>query len=257
MEEEDYRTTYELEGSNWWFVGMRGIYLALLDGALGAGGGGGARLILDVGCGTGIMLGELRRYGRATGVDVSATALRFCRMRGESGLVLAAGDGLPFPDGSFDCVTAFGVVEHIDADLAAVGEWARVLRPGAPLVLLTSAYRWLWSGHDVSNHHRRRYTVHEVDGLLRAAGLIPRRLSYVNFFLFPPIAAWRLVERAARMGRPPRPRKDTGRVPGPVNRLLAGLLEVEKAAVRRARLPFGISIVALAEKPPAGGPRRG
>ena len=245
MEEQDYRTTYELEDHNWWFVGMRRISLAMLgrpapvvEGAP----------ILDVGCGTGIMLEHLAPLGAATGLDFSSRALAFCRKRGAERLVQARGEQLPFADGVFGAVTAFGVVEHIEADREAVREWARVLRPGGSLVLLTSAYQWLWSGHDVSNHHTRRYLTKEVATLLRDAGLEPTKVSYVNSLLFPPILVVRLLERLRRGSKPPAPHKDTGEVPGPVNRLLVRLLAVERWVIARGRLPFGVSIVASAVK---------
>lgn len=248
MEEQDYRTTYELEGHNWWFVGMRRISLSLLGGPRG-GGGLDCDRILDVGCGTGIMLEHLDRMGAPTGLDFSPTALAFCRQRGAERLVQGRGEQLPFAGGSFSAVTAFGVIEHIEADRAAVGEWARVLRPGGALVLLTSAYQWMWSGHDVSNHHTRRYLTRDVERLLVEAGLQPTKVSYVNSLLFPPILAVRLVERLRRGNRPPVPHKDTGEVPDLVNRLLIWLLDVERRIIDRSRLPFGVSIVASARKP--------
>ena len=252
MEEQDYRTTYELEDHNWWFVGMRRISLGLLGRAPGDPPSDRGP-ILDVGCGTGIMLEHLEDMGTPTGLDFSSTALEFCRKRGAERLVQARGEQLPFSDGSFAAVTAFGVVEHIDADREAVHEWARVLRPGGDLVLLTSAYQWLWSGHDVSNHHTRRYLTKEISALLQEAGLEPTKVSYVNSFLFPPILAVRLLERLRRGSKPPAPHKDTGEVPAPVNRLLVALLDVERRILTRrsakAKLPFGVSIVASARKP--------
>jgi SAM-dependent methyltransferase len=246
VEEQDYRTTYELEGHNWWFVGMRRISLAMLGRPAPVAAGS---PILDVGCGTGIMLEHLAPIGDATGLDFSSTALAFCRQRGAERLVQARGEQLPFADSSFGAVTAFGVVEHIDADRAAMQEWARVLRPGGSLVLLTSAYQWMWSGHDVSNHHTRRYLTREVAGLLRDAGLEPTKVSYVNSFLFPPILVVRLIERLRRGSKPPAPHKDTGEVPGVMNRLLVALLGLEGRIIVRSKLPFGVSIVASAVKP--------
>ncbi|MBW3615421.1 MAG: methyltransferase domain-containing protein [Actinobacteria bacterium] len=249
MEEQDYRTTYELEDHNWWFVGMRRIGLSLLAPAWRRPPDSPPPRILDVGCGTGIILEHLEPYGPATGLDFSATALEFCRKRGAARLVQGQGERLPFADESFDVVTAFGVVEHIDDDRGAVAEWCRVLKPGGHLVLLTSSYQWLWSGHDVSNHHVRRYLLADVRALLEGAGLRAERLSYVNTFLFPAILAIRVVERLRRGSTPPEPHKDTGEVPEPLNRLFVRLLDLEGRIISRRRLPFGVSIIGRAAKP--------
>ncbi len=249
MEEQDYRTTYDLEDHNWWFVAMRRIGMSLLAPAWRRPAGTPPPRILDVGCGTGIMLEHLEPYGPATGLDFSATALEFCRKRGATRLVQGQGERLPFADDSFDVVTAFGVVEHIEDDEGAVAEWCRVLKPGGYLVLLTSSYQWLWSGHDVSNHHVRRYVLRQVREMLEGAGLRSERLSYVNTLLFPVILAIRVVERLRRRGAPPEPHKDTGEVPEPLNRLFVRLLEFEGRMISRTPLPFGVSIIGRATKP--------
>lgn len=249
MEEQDYRTTYELEGHNWWFVGMRRIGMSLLAQAWQRPAADAAPRILDVGCGTGIVLEHLEPYGLATGLDFSNTALEFCRKRGATRLVQGQGERLPFASDSFDVVTAFGVIEHIEDDRSAVAEWCRVLKPGGRLVLLTSSYQWLWSGHDVSNHHARRYLLREVRALVEGTGLRSERLSYVNTMLFPAILAIRVVERLRRGASPPEPHKDTGEVPEPLNRLFIRLLDLEGRIIKRSRLPFGVSIIGRARKP--------
>jgi SAM-dependent methyltransferase len=250
VEEQDYRTTYELEEHNWWFVGMRRMCFGLLDRGLRPDPAAAPqRRILDVGCGTGITLEHLEPYGLATGLDYSSTALEFCRKRGAERLVQGSGDALPFSENSFDAVTAFGVIEHIDADAQAISEWARVLKPGGDIVVLTSAYQWMWSGHDVSNHHTRRYLTKHVGKLLQDAGLEVEKLSYVNTLLFPLIAVVRLIDLIRRRGRPPEPHKDTGEVPALANKVLERLLDLENRVLQRGRLPFGVSIIARATKP--------
>ncbi|MCU1497013.1 MAG: type 11 methyltransferase [Acidimicrobiales bacterium] len=243
MEDQDYRTTFELEGHNWWFVGMRRTCLGLLRRS------GSPERVLDVGCGTGIILEHLDGVGTAFGLDQSPIALEFCQQRRLGRLVQGKGEQLPFRDGAFTAVTAFGVIEHIEPDEAALREWARVLEPGGQLVLSTSSYAWLWSGHDVSNHHVRRYVTGDLDRLLRRVGLEPEVVSYVNCFLFPPILAVRLLERLVRRGRGFEARKDTGEVPEPVNRLLIRVLALEARLLARRPLPFGVSMVARAVKP--------
>lgn len=243
MEEQDYATTYRLEGGNWWFVGMRRICMEWVGRCQPRG------RILDVGCGTGINLDALEVFGPATGADLSSTALDFCRQRALPSLVQARGEGLPFPDGSFDVVTAFGVIEHIDADRDTVAEWTRLAAPGGHVVLLTSAYQWMWSGHDVSNHHVRRYRASEVRALLEDAGLVDVRVSYLNTFLGVPIIAARLVERVLLRGREPKARKDTGEVPPAIDRLLTAILGLEGRILRTRNLPFGVSIAASGRRP--------
>jgi SAM-dependent methyltransferase len=242
VEEQDYGTTYALEGGNWWFVGMRQLCTRLAEGAHGR--------VLDVGCGTGINLEAFERFGPTTGLDVSPTALAFCKQRGRSALLQGDAARLPVASSSVGLVTAIGVVEHLEPDAEAVREWARVLEPGGRLVLLTSAHRWMWSGHDVSNHHVRRYRPREVRDLLDGAGFVDVRVSYANAALFAPIAIVRLVERGLRRGRPPVPKKDTAQPPAIVNRALTQLLRCETWLIERVDLPFGVSIVATARRPP-------
>lgn len=252
MQETDYATTFALEGHNWWFVGMRRICRELASRAAPPNAQAGPGSIsLDVGCGTGINLDEAG--GEPVGVDTSMTALTFCRRRCLGRLVNADGANLPFADRSVERITAIGVIEHIEDDVGALREWARVLRPGGQLTLLTSAYAWMWSGHDVSNHHIRRYRARDVSVLLNSVGLAPVQVSYVNSLLFAPIAIVRLIERLIRRGRSPRAHKNTAELPAAFNRLLVAVLAVEARLMRWTSLPFGVSIVASATKPRDGG----
>ena len=123
--------------------------------------GGGAAL--DVGTGTGDLARELRRQGaaRVVGADFSLEMLTTARAKaaaaGDAGVSWALADALhlPFPDGTFDCVTNAFVLRNL-ADLpAGLAEMARVLTPGGRLVCLDmthpppgpfgSLYRWYFN----------------------------------------------------------------------------------------------------------------
>jgi SAM-dependent methyltransferase len=97
--------------------------------------------ILEVGCGTGGLLVAATRAGLdIEGTDVALRWLVVARRRLEDRglsvpLIAASADRLPYADASFDAVVADSVLEHLDDPLAAVQEWARVLRPGATLLV--------------------------------------------------------------------------------------------------------------------------
>ena len=84
---------------------------------------------------------------------------------------------LPFADGEFDRVVAAEVLEHIHADIEAIKELVRVLRPGGTLAV--SVPRWLpevinWKlsddYHNAEGGHIRIYTDHELIDKVTKAG---------------------------------------------------------------------------------------
>ncbi|MBC7223344.1 MAG: class I SAM-dependent methyltransferase [Anaerolineae bacterium] len=242
MEPSAYDILYQLEDIHWWCVGMRRVAWALLEGVSLP---PGAR-VLDLGCGTGAFLRELQKRWPAVGVDLSAIALGYCGARRLAGLVQASADHLPFPAASFGLVTCMDVLYHRAVDeAAALREVWRVLAPGGWLLVRVPAYRWLWSRHDLAEHAARRYTARGLAGSLRAAGFAVRRLTYANTLLFPLAAGKRLLHRAADGS----PRCDLQPLPPAANTLLQCVLQVEAWWLRRRAFPFGLSVLALVQKP--------
>lgn len=85
--------------------------------------------VLDVGCGDGALIEELRSEGvDAVGVEIDPLLVRTALARGLD-VRLGRAEALPFPDAHFDAVVCCVVVPYTDQRLA-VREWARVLRPG-------------------------------------------------------------------------------------------------------------------------------
>lgn len=239
------------EADHWWFAARRRIVLGLIARTLN-----GSRekvRLLDIGCGAGGMLNHLTRWGTAVGVDASPEAVEIARRKTDAEVVQGAlPRGVPFGDEAFDVITVLDVVEHVEDDEAALDRIAHMLKPGGFVVLTVPAYRFLWSHHDVVNEHKRRYTRPELLAKLEAAGLRVRLLSYYNTLLFPPIAVVRLLRRLRRREA----RADEGRVPPLLNALLRTVFAWEAHLLRRTTLPFGISLIAVAERP-AGRTRGG
>jgi SAM-dependent methyltransferase len=93
--------------------------------------------ILDVGASVGATLLAARQRGwDAVGVDVSRDAVAACRQQGLDCHTVDDFD-LPFPDESFDVLTAWHVIEHVEDVDATLREWRRVLRPGGVLAMET------------------------------------------------------------------------------------------------------------------------
>jgi SAM-dependent methyltransferase len=249
LKREYYREYRQVEDVHWWFVGRRRILLQVLNRYIGKNHAD-QRRILDVGCGTGTMLTYLAAFGKAQGVDVDEEAVGYCHERGLLDVRLGAAETLPFDDSSFDLVTALDVLEHLDDDAAALREIGRVLRPGGQLLITVPAHRYMWGDQDEVNMHKRRYVAAEVRDRLTATGFQVLRLSYINAFLFPPIAAIRLLRRLEHRLRPRTTQRSDFRFPAPrpLNFLLALIFGAEAPIVRRVNMPIGVSILALARR---------
>jgi len=89
-------------------------------------------------------------------VDVSAPALSRLRERGANA-VLGLVTSIPFPDGAFELVCAFDIVEHVDDEDGALAELSRVAAPGAALLLSVPLHSSRWNAFDELVGHQRRY----------------------------------------------------------------------------------------------------
>jgi ubiquinone/menaquinone biosynthesis C-methylase UbiE len=163
-----------------------------------------ARLVLDLGCGTGFPLLELAECmgpdAFVAGLDPWAAALRRVQTKARvwpvPNAAIVRGDGarMPFRSGAFDLVTSNLGVNNFADSAAALAECHRVLRPGGTLVLATNLvghFRELYGAFarvlerlgDEAAHHRllrhvgHRATVAGLSHTLADAGL---RVEAVN-----------------------------------------------------------------------------
>lgn len=245
MDHDFYAEYSDIEDTHWWFRGRREIFTRLLAPLVKRG----PLDILDIGFGTGAMLTFLRSYGRVTGMDMSAEAIRFARTRTDAPMLLGDITQIPIASASKDLVTAFDIVEHVQNDAAAFVELARVCRPGGHVLVTVPAFQFLWGNQDVVSHHQRRYTRARLGEIVRAAGLVTERLSYFNAVLFPAVAAVR-VARRLRGSTDEEVKSDfTMTKPGMVNDLLGRVFATERHWLAHWPLPVGVSLLCLARRP--------
>ncbi len=157
--------------------------------------------VLDMGCGAGRHAFEMYRRG-ADVIAFDQDADELAGVRDLFGAMLDAGEvpagaeadvkegdalQLPFADGEFDRIVAAEVLEHIPADIAAIQELVRVLRPGGTLAV--SVPRWLpeiinWKlsddYHNVPGGHIRIYTDKELVDKISKAGMDYDGVGYAH-----------------------------------------------------------------------------
>jgi SAM-dependent methyltransferase len=157
--------------------------------------------VLDMGCGAGRHAFEVYRRGAHVvaldhdDTELKAVAAMFAGMAeaGEAPADATAtavrGDALalPFPDGTFDCVIASEILEHIPEDERAMRELTRVVKPGGSVAVTVPRWFpervcWMLSDayHQVEGGHVRIYRADELIGKLRDAGLRARHQHHAH-----------------------------------------------------------------------------
>jgi len=249
MDSVAYQQFADLEEDHFWFRGRRRIFFDLLDRQVGNGNG---LDVLEIGCGTGGFLKRLDRYGRTMGLERALDCAALSQQR--SGRPTICGDAyaIPLPDSSLDLVCLFDVLEHLPDERRALAEIARVLRPGGTAFFSVPAYQFLYANNDRVTHHCRRYTWRRLASVLRESGLLPRKVTYFNTFLFPVILPavllMKLKERVVGLADEQHTNL-TVKIPRLLNRVLFAIMSSERFLLERMNFWVGHSLIAIVEKP--------
>jgi SAM-dependent methyltransferase len=248
MERAAYDRMKVLETTHWWFLGRRKVLTRLLAGLdLPA-----KARILEAGCGVGGNIEMLTGFGSVEAMEPDEPSRAYVAAR--TGIMPVGGylpHDLPFKPASFDAVCAFDVVEHVDDDRGAVAALSALVAPGGYLVVTVPAYQWMWSAHDKVHHHKRRYSRTQILDVVDGGGLEVVKASYFNATLFPLAAGVRLLKKLTRSQSP-----DDAMPPAWLNGLFRSLFGGESAWLAGHSLPFGLSIVVIARRPPSGSGRQ-
>jgi len=244
--ERSYEEKYHrLEEAHWWFRARRELIAAMIRKASLPKFAG----ILEIGCSGGPLMIHLREQGYTDihGIDISSHAIDLAKSRGVANVQVMDAAKLDFPDQRFDLATASDVLEHIEDDSGALQHWHRVLRPEGRVIIFVPAFQSLFGGHDIVNHHFRRYRASQLAAKMRAAGFDVIRTGYWNFGLFFPVGGMRLLARML-------PKRKDGKLPSDqlvevnpfVNISLLTMLRMENAATKAGlNWPVGVSTYAI------------
>jgi SAM-dependent methyltransferase len=194
------------------------------------------RRVLDVGAGIGTfteLLAPLCELVVAVEADAEFTRILERRFADHSSVqVVHAEAESSLPDGPFDSIVCFNVLEHIAADDEALTSFRARLAPGGALLLLVPAHPRLYGATDRMLGHERRYRRPQLRGRLENAGFSVDVLRHVNAV---GALGWLVSARLLRREEIPR----------------ASLAVFDRTVplvrhLDRPRLPFGLSLWAVA-----------
>lgn len=140
---------------------------------------GEGKRVLEVGCGTGLVLGRIAEFASAAkGIDISPGMLTHAKDRNLDVQEADCTD-LPFEDASFDVACSFKVLAHVPNFDAAVAEMVRVVRPGGHLVI------------DIYNRASIRYLIKRLFGPRKTSATFDEGAIETRF--------WNLAEALAHV----------------------------------------------------------
>jgi hypothetical protein len=207
--------------------------------------------VLDVGAGSGIFSRQLMAAGvcdSAVCVDPNYPQERMESVGGKQIRFVKAVKNVPQK-----LVLMMDVLEHVPDDLALLSDYTAGMDTDAHVLITVPAFQFMWSGHDVFLEHYRRYTLDEIETVVKRAGMTPVRSRYFFGSLFPAIAALRLVRKSLLDRGTLEPQSDLKVYPDWANSTLIALHDIERHILFGMNKLFGLSVFCLCRKvhPPA------
>ena len=242
MQKSEYKNIYENENAHFYYLGMHYLVINLLKKYSPK-----KKLkILDAGCGTGLLIKKLDKFGEVWGVDINVDAIKFAKSRGIKNLKKSSVTKLPFKDKYFDILISIDVLYHkwIKDDQKALKEFYRVLKPNGVLILKLPANEWLRGSHDITVMTRERYTKKSLESKLKKNKFQILRISYFYFFALPLVLFSRMLETFQKKAS----QSDIKRIPRVLNNLLFYITKIEANLWFFLNLPTGVSLIAVAKK---------
>lgn len=194
MQTAQFQLHADIELRHWWFVGRRQIMSRLVMELLPP---SKETLIIDVGCGTGANIAALADYYSCLGIDTSQQAIELARQSFPKVQFLTglAPDDLGDSAQQASMFLMMDVLEHVSDDFQMFSKLLSAAKPGTYFLLTVPADEALWSEHDESFGHYRRYDLERLKMVWEGLPVTTLLLSYFNNRLLPIIRTIRALNR--------------------------------------------------------------
>lgn len=239
MQDNEVCAIIENEDRHWWYRERRfrlNEFLQKLEPKsklLDIGPAGGAQTIM-----------ALNRFGEdnTVALEYNFVAAKHCAAKIP---LTINGDGskIPLKSETIDVVICMDTLEHIQDDYAVLREIKRVLKPHGLLFISVPALMILWSDHDISVGHFRRYRRVELSKLLTSQGYKNIDIFYFNSILFPIMLVSRIFGLYGKTGEVEGDHKAPSRF---INGLLSLIVKTER--LKLFRKFYGSSLFAICGK---------
>jgi len=253
MDFQHFDVHVEMEESHWWFLARRRILRTLIHELLPP---SKKRIIMDIGCGTGANTAALAEGYTAIGIDPGADGIAFAKERfGHVHYICGR-----FPDAFTekevvpDLYLLTDVLEHSEDDSGFLNKIVQAMAPGSLILITVPADMSLWSQHDESVGHYRRYTTESLRDVWSNLPVEEQMCSYFNTRLYPIIRVVRTLNRLLKRTSGTKG-TDFKIPPYPLNRLLqkifAGESKILLKLLRRKRakgFTYGASLITVLER---------
>ena len=239
MERNVYIRQYNQNKNHWWFEGRKLILSVILKKYINK-----KKFILDYGCGVGINLGMLSKFGKVFYYDKSRIAINYVKKKYSNINFFVNVKNLNKYKKKFDLIVATDVIEHIKNDKKEIVKISHLLNKNGYILITVPAFQSLYSSKDISLKHYRRYNKENLRNLLNKY-FYEIKFTYFNFILFLPIAILISFFKITKIKFITRVEKKPFFF---INKLAFYLFAFENFLINKINFPFGISLLFFGKK---------
>ncbi len=233
MENAEYDKMHQLEKENWWYQARKDLVQKLIRKFVEK-----PHTLIDVGCGSGMILESFTTIPQKVGVETHPKAVKYTR---DKGLTIVS--SLNDAPNQADAILMMDVLEHVEGDYQLLEKALSKLSARGKVFITVPAFQWLWSRHDELMHHVRRYSRKELELSIQRAGGKIEYISYWNMAFFIPAVVHKLSTPKNNEVE-----SDLKPVWKPINRLLLTILKIENRISSIIPIPLGTSVYAVVSK---------
>ena len=222
--------------NHWWFQARKKIIEGIIKKKLRKN-----LCILDFGAGSGINVEMLSKFGFVNIYEPHKETKKYLQTKYSNKKKFRVLNKIN--NMKFDLIILADVLEHIRNDKDQIMKLNKNLNQNGHILITVPAYQFLFSSKDSVLKHFRRYNKQEIKEIFKQFNTI--KLTYFNFFLFPPIALTLIICKIFKVKFIKTVENSPSYL---INKLLFNIFNIEKKMINIFNLPFGVSILGLFKK---------